>query len=157
VVVPFVSAVFTLAGAEATGSADFRGRLTSLIPSMTVLGVSPVVHRTAIGQLYVGDFKSVDNALILLGLTYGWVAVVLALLLLGGAIVVVLARRATAPTIAIVAQIPAFATVAMITQYGPFVWFMGGLALYTQAEGIRADRRVPQQEPEKLPAVQMVA
>jgi len=157
VVIPFISAVFTLAGGEATGSADFRGRLRSLIPDMTVLGVSPVVHRTATGELYVGNFKSVDNALILLGLTYGWIAVLLAVLLLGGAIVVVLARRATAPTIAIVAQIPAFATVALITQYGPFVWFMGGLALYTQAERLRADHQMPQDEPEQLPAVQMVA
>ncbi len=139
IVIPYIGAVFTLAGSEATGSADFRGRLTSLIPNITVLGVSPVVHRTATGELYVGDFKSVDNALILLGLTYGWVAVALVVILLLGAIVVVVSGRATAPTISIVAQIPAFATVALITQYGPFVWFMVGLALYTQAERLRGD------------------
>jgi hypothetical protein len=160
-VIPYISAVFALAGSEATGSADFRGRLTSLIPDMTVLGVSPAVHRTATGELYIGNFRSVDNALILLGLTYGWVAVALAVLVLLGGIWAVLSGRATAPTISIVAQIPAFATVALITQYGPFVWFVAGLALYTQAERSRGDdppseeaRARPAAVPE--PSVQMV-
>ena len=50
-----------------------------------------------------------------------------------GALVLVLARQATAPTIAVVAQIPAFVTVALITQYAVMVWFMIGLALSAQA------------------------
>jgi len=162
IVIPYISVVFTLAGSEATGSADYRGRLTSLVPDMTVLGVSPIVHRAPTGELYVGNFRSVDNALILLGLTYGWIAVALAAVVLLGAVVVVVSGRATAPTLSIVAQIPAFATVALITQYGPFVWFMAGLALYTQAERVRDDdppSLEAQSHPPgaELPAVQLVA
>ncbi len=133
VLVPFITRIFATAGGEATGSAQFRGRLTSLIPEMSVLGLSPAVHKTATGELLVGNFRSVDNALILLGLTYGWVALLVAALLLLGALVLVLARQATAPTIAVVAQIPAFVTVALITQYAVMVWFMIGLALSAQA------------------------
>jgi len=134
--VPLVSSVFATAGSEATGSAAYRGRLTSLIPDMAVLGTSPAAHRTPAGDLYMGNFRSIDSALILFGLTYGWLPLLLAAMLLAGAIVVVLARHGSAPTIAIVAQLPALATVALITQYGVFVWFIAGLALYAQAETI---------------------
>lgn len=162
-VIPFVSSVFTLAGSEATGSAEYRGLLPALIPDMALLGLSPIIHRTPAGELYIGDFKSVDDALILMGLTYGWIAAVLAVAVLLGAVVVMIARRASGPTIAIVAQIPAFATVALITQYGPWVWFVGGLALYTQAERVRAtdpgsDDDVTQHPPDRQSGpVQLVA
>ena len=48
------------------------------------------------------------------------------------AILLVLTGRGSAATIAVVAQIPAFATVALITQYSIFVWFIIGLAVTSQ-------------------------
>jgi hypothetical protein len=42
----------------------------------------------------------------------------------------VVTRRASAPAIALVAQIPALATVALITQYSTMVWFVAGLAVH---------------------------
>jgi hypothetical protein len=52
--------------------------------------------------------------------------------------------RATAPTVALVAQIPAFATVALITQYSTFTWFVAGLAVFSQSvDGRRADVPAP--------------
>ena len=146
--IPFVGSVFAAAGDEATGSAAYRGRLTSLIPDMAVLGFSPAAHRTPAGDLYMGNFRSIDSALILFGLTYGWLPLAFVTMLLLGAIVTVLSGRATAPTISLVAQIPALATVALITQYGIFVWFMAGLALAAQSERSVAARGDPTPESE---------
>jgi hypothetical protein len=134
VVIPYVASVFESAGSEATNSAAYRGRLVSLIPDMAVVGFSPAAHRTPGGDLYMGNFRSIDSALILLGLTYGWLALLVVVVLLLSAIVAMVARSATAPTIAIVAQIPALATVALITQFSVFIWFVAGLALFAQAE-----------------------
>jgi hypothetical protein len=127
---PVVSGVFTAAGAEATDSAAYRGDLLPLVADMRVLGVSASYHLSPTGQVSFGGFHSIDSALILLGLTYGWLSLLLAVLLLGVAVVAVLTRRASAPAIALVAQIPALATVALITQYSTMVWFIAGLAVY---------------------------
>lgn len=133
VFIPLVSSVFVSAGSEATNSAAYRGRLISLVPDMTIVGASPAVHRSPEGEVYIGNFRSIDSALILMGLTYGWLALLILALVLAAAIVLVVARHATAPTISIVAGIPAFATVALITQYQVFVWLVVGLALFAQS------------------------
>lgn len=140
--IPFVASTFAAAGTEATGSADYRGRLISLVPDMSIVGFSPAAHRSATGELYIGNFQSIDSSLILFGLTYGWLALVFALVLLAGAVVMILARRASAPVLSVVAQIPALATVALITQYAVVFWFVVGLALYAQAE-TRSDHGAP--------------
>ncbi len=132
-VVPFVTSTFAEAGDEASGSSAYRGDILSLIPDMQPLGLASNVARTPTGELFFGSFQSIDNAILLVGLTYGWIAMVLVVALLIAAVGVVLSRRATAPTIAVVAMIPALVTVALITQLALFVWFMIGLAVYSQA------------------------
>jgi hypothetical protein len=141
-----VSEVFAAAGAEASDSAGYRLSLLHLVPDLVPFGYASSAYRLATGQLVLaniptsdGILQSVDNALLLLGLTYGWVpmAVVLAGLLV--AVGCVLARWVTAPTIALVAQIPAFATVALITQYSTVTWFVAGLAVFSQSV-LRAPR-----------------
>lgn len=132
--VPFVAATFSAAGDEATNSAAYRGDLTSLIPDISVLGYATSAYRTTAGELYFGRFHSIDSALILLGLTYGWLALAAALALLLAAVWLVVAGRASAPTIALVAQLPALATVALITQYAMVLWFVAGLAVTAQVE-----------------------
>ena len=44
-------------------------------------------------------------------------------------VVVVLAGRGSPAAVAVASQIPALATVALITQYFPFLWFVAGVAV----------------------------
>lgn len=128
---PSLLSIFDRAGPEPSLSAVYRSQLTELVPYVSVLGVAPNQHRTATGEVFFGSFRSIDNALILLGLTYGFVALAFALLLLTCAVVAVVARAATPPVLAMAAQVPAVASVALITQYEMLFWFVGGLALAT--------------------------
>jgi hypothetical protein len=133
VLAPKVAGVFSAAGDEATGSANYRLALTALLPDMSVLGVSPSAHRNSAGDLLFGRFHSIDSALLLLGLTYGLLAmgVVVALFIAG--ITTVLRGAAVPATVAVVAQLPTVMTVALITQYGMALWFFTGLAVSSQA------------------------
>lgn len=135
VTIPFLSEVLDKAGTEASGSAEYRGNLLSLLPYIRILGTSDAMRRSVTGELAYGGFKSIDSQLILFGLSYGWMTLFWVLLLLGLAIVAVAGGRAHAPTIAVVAQIPALMTVALITQYAVFFWFLVGLAVAAQASG----------------------
>jgi hypothetical protein len=131
--VPLLNRVFVAAGDEAANSAAYRADLLSLVDDIDVLGLSSAFARSSDGDVSYGAFGSIDSALILHGLTYGWVSLVLALAMLAAAGVAVLLRRATAPTIAVAAQIPALATVALITQYATMLWFVAGFAVFAQA------------------------
>ncbi|MDR6971734.1 hypothetical protein [Leifsonia shinshuensis] len=131
-VFPLVTTVFDDAGSEASGSADYRGDLLSLIGSMNVVGVADSARKDSTGQVYFGDFRSIDSQLILTGLSSGVIALLLVVAALVAGIVLVISRRATPATIAVVAQIPALATVALITQYSVFLWVAIGLAATTQ-------------------------
>lgn len=131
-VLPLLSRVFASAGDEAAKSAAYRGDLLSLVGEMRALGFSSAFYRSPTGEVYFGSFRSIDSALILQGLTYGWISLALAVLLLAVGVLAVVTGRASAPTIALVAQVPAFATVALITQYSTMVWFVGGLAVFAQ-------------------------
>jgi hypothetical protein len=128
-----LSTVFAAAEAEASASAGYRRALLDLVPDIALFGRSASAYRLATGETYFGDFSSIDNALLLLALRYGWVPLVLVAGLLLVACGLVLWGRATAPTVALVAQIPSFAGVALITQYATFVWFVAGLAVYSQS------------------------
>ena len=99
---------------------------------MNRVGVADSATKDSTGQVYFGNFRSIDSQLILTGLSSGLIALALIVVALIAGIVLVVSRRATAPTIAVVAQIPALATVALITQYSVFVWFAIGLAASTQ-------------------------
>ncbi|MEO6944867.1 MAG: hypothetical protein ABI053_09170 [Lacisediminihabitans sp.] len=132
VLFPVISAVLTAAGSEASGSAAYRGNLLSLVGQMEPIGVASSARKSADGQIYFGNFRSIDSQLILTGLSGGTIVLAAIVVALLAAIVLVLAGKASAATIAIVAQIPAFATVALITQYSIFVWFIIGLAVTSQ-------------------------
>lgn len=129
---PIVATVFNDAGTEASGSAAYRGDLLSLLGDMNLIGLSDSARRTADGQVYFGNFRSIDSQLILTGLSSGTLVLAMVLIALAAAVVLVLRRRASAATIAVVAQIPALATVALITQYAILVWFVIGLAVASQ-------------------------
>jgi hypothetical protein len=151
IAVPLLGGVFTAAGDEAAGSAAYRGDLVSLIGDIDALGFSSAFARTADGSPSFGQFESIDSALILHGLTYGWLSLGIVAVLLVVAVVAVLARRASAATIAVAAQVPALATVALITQYATWIWFLAGLAVWAQAAGVWRSRAPVPEGPPSLP------
>lgn len=128
-VVPYVGRVFGAAGDEATNSAAYRGDLLSLLADANWLGLSGSAYRAPDGRVWFGTFRSIDNALLLLALNTGLLSLACVLVALVVAGVAVVSRRGSGPAIALVAQIPAFATVALITQYATWVWFLAGLAV----------------------------
>lgn len=127
----FLSGTFASSD-EAEGSALYRGALLELVGTMRPIGLTAVYNVSTTHEVSVGSFGSIDNAVLLFGLMYGWVPLLLALLAATGALITVLRRRATPATVAAVAQIPALFTVALITQYAGVAWFCFGLAVGTQ-------------------------
>ena len=132
--------VFLESGNEAQNSALYRSQLLDLANSMSPFGLSSEFRISASRQVSIGDFGSIDNALLLFGLIYGWVPLVLILATLLAAIGYTLRRRATPAVLAVVAQLPAMVTVALITQYANMLWFAVGLAVATQVAANRARR-----------------
>lgn len=128
VAVPFVSEVFSAAGDEAQGSARYRLDLLSLVFHMSPLGLSSSYAELPNGQVYLGNFQSIDSAYILVGLSYGLIPLVLFLALLIAALFALFRGRANSAIIAVVAQIPTLATVALITQLPYVLFFVAGLA-----------------------------
>lgn len=136
-VAPWVAGVFADAGEEAAGSAAYRWDLFSLLPRIESLGTSDLATTSDLSRQLASG--SIDNAWLLLGLRYGAIPLVLISVALVGAVATVLLRRATPATIAIVAHLPAVFTVALITQYEIWFWFVAGLAAASQA--LAAGRR----------------
>lgn len=148
---PFIGAVFESAGAEATGSANYRGDLLSLITDMRWIGISPSFTVSPNGEATFGDFRSIDNALVLLGLTYGLLPLLLMIGLLLVAVFAVVSGRGEPATVSVVAAIPALVTVALLTQYEVFFWFMVGLAGASQV--LRRETDPIQRQPMQLAGV----
>jgi hypothetical protein len=130
---PLVTAVFSEAGDEAVNSGAYRGDLFTLLSQAELIGFSDTVHRAPSGNLSFGRFVSIDSQLVLTSLTTGVLALVAAGIAIAVAIVLCLRGRAQPATIAIVAQLPALATVALITQYAVMLWLVVGIAATTQA------------------------
>lgn len=131
---PALSSVLAAAGDEAGKSADYRGRLLDLVSAMEPLGLSGQGRTAANGERYIGTFQSIDSQIILTGLTYGWIVLLLGLVLLLAGAVLVVAGRASPGVIAIIGQAPALASVALITQYNIFFWFVAGLGVAALAK-----------------------
>ena len=148
VMLPFVTTVFGEAGDEAANSADYRGDLVPLLLDANLVGFSDLVHHSPTGALSFGDFQSIDSQLVLTGLTNGLLALIAAGIALTVASVLVLRGRAQPATIAIVAQIPALATVALITQYSIMLWIVIGFAATSQL----ALRPITRSTPARIPS-----
>ncbi len=137
--VPFISTVFDDAGDEAAGSAEYRADLLPLVGDMNAIGVSDARRVDATGVDYFGGFQSIDSALILTGLRHGFVPLAILVLMLAVCVWVVVTGRGSPAAVAIVSQIPALATVALITQYAPFLWFVAGIAVSSYSLAWRRD------------------
>ncbi len=117
---------------EAEGSALYRSDLLELIRYMRPLGLASNYGVSTTQDVSIGSFASIDNAALLFGLIYGWLPLVLLGVAMLAGLIAMVRRRCTPAVIAIVAQLPAFVTVALITQYASLVWFAAGLAVSTQ-------------------------
>jgi hypothetical protein len=124
---------------------------------MNPIGLSDSARRAADGQVYFGSFRSIDSQLILTGLASGTLVLAAALIALAATVILVLRRRASAATISVVAQIPALAGVALITQYSILVWFVIGLAAASQLHPRNEDAFLGREASETLPRMRRKA
>ncbi|MGV9194817.1 hypothetical protein ACQ143_10795 [Microbacterium sp. MC2] len=148
--IPFITVVFDDAGDEAAGSADYRADLLPLVREMNVLGVSDARRVSPTGEDYFGSFRSIDSALILTGLRHGLLPLIIFIVMLLICVWVVVTGRGSPAAVAIVSQIPALATVALITQYSQLLWFVAGLAVTSYS--LDASRR-SSPDRDRLPAL----
>lgn len=130
VIVPFLGDVFLEAGSEAGGSADYRSDLFALLLEVQPLGSAGDWTGRVADGIYLGSFaESIDNTMLLIAIRFGWVPALLVLIALALIVVRGLRRGSDPATIALAAQLPALFAVALITQFGMFVWFIAGLAV----------------------------
>lgn len=131
-----LSAVFILviapiisSSSEATVSANYRSNLNDiLIPTVEWLGPAGSFSFTSGGSAVAGGFISIDSTFLFLGLLYGWIAVSCILVgLLSNALSVAIGRSSPAG-ISLLALLPVFFTVSLITQFQSMAWFVAGLA-----------------------------
>lgn len=131
VIVPTLSDVFGAAEDDLEVSGGYRTDLLVLLGQVRLFG-NPGEWQTLVdGDHYLGYFaRSIDNALVVILLRFGWLPT---LLLMVPLVLVVLSalRRQTrnAAAVAVFGQLPSLVVVALITQYGMFLWFCVGLAL----------------------------
>ncbi len=142
----YVTEVYGGSGDEFAKSAEYRGQLTELVGEISLFGQSSALGQTASGVRTFGNFESIDNAMLLLGLKHGWLVLAVALGLAGVVLLLTLLRKAEPPTVALASQIPTLFAVALITQFGMYFWFMAGLAVAAHAQ--RSQRLAAEQEAE---------
>lgn len=131
--IPLLLRVFVSAGEEASGSADYRSDIYALVYDMSALGITSAWRVLPGGETYYGSFQSIDSEVVLSGLRFGLIPSFLLLAMLACCVISVIRGRATPSTVALIGQIPAFATVALSTQYASLVWFLAGLAVASYA------------------------
>jgi len=129
IAVPLLGEVFTAAGEEAGGSAEYRSDLVLLLGDVRAVGITTSWTVLPNGETYYGSFQSIDSELVLTALRFGILPLVALIALIVICVLGLLGGRATPAVVAVAAQIPAFAAVALITQYGYLVWFLAGVAV----------------------------
>jgi hypothetical protein len=117
------------AGSEVTDSSGYRVSLfNQLISTLQPIGRSSAYANGANNQVQYGNFASIDNAFMALGLGFGWIAMLVVAIPFLAMGVRFLQRRASFAETALLGQLPVITTVAMITQYQVMVWLVAGLA-----------------------------
>ncbi|MGP5226455.1 MULTISPECIES: hypothetical protein [Micrococcaceae] len=152
--IPKLVAVFTRAGQEASGSAEYRADLFVLLKDISPLGIASNWSVLPNGKTYYGTFQSIDSEMVLTALRFGFLPLLFLLFGLSMCVWTVVRGRATPASVALLGQIPGLATVALITQYATFVWFVAGLAVATSClrqssgpnPGPEPNTHIPRQE-----------
>lgn len=129
---PVLLSVFAKAGDEQEGSAEYRGQLLILVKRLVLIGASPA-RTVRNGTVYWEGFRSIDDQVLLAALRYGWAPVIP--FIIGALYVVlrVLGGRGNAAQVAIASMIPAFVSVAFITQLSTVVWVIAGASVAASA------------------------
>ena len=134
VALPSVLASVQEAGDEAAESALYRERLWDLVSTLQPFGLASSAHRSPSGVLYFDSFRSIDNAALLVGLTYGWVPLLIMASLLLAAFVAYVKGHFNPPLIGVLAHTPALISVAFITQYEMYFFAVVGMASAAASE-----------------------
>jgi hypothetical protein len=135
VMVGALSSRLSASSTEAGDSADYRGRLYSFVlqdvhPLSLASNLSP---QASGGFEWRTVFHSIDSTFVLTALIFGWLPVAVFAVGAVALLAKTLAARANIAEIALLAQIPVLATVALITQYYALIWFLGGAAVALSA------------------------
>lgn len=141
IALPIVESVLGAAGGEAVGSAGYRTDLLVLLQQVELFGNAGDWQALVAGDFYLGFFAdSVDNALVLALLRYGLVPTLLmAAAIIWPALAVLRRQQRNPAALAVAGQLPSLVVVALITQYGVFLWFCVGLAVTWGAVAVRDD------------------
>ena len=128
---PMIMSVFSEAGNEAAGSADYRGEILSLFRYVKLFSAAPSLNGVTVGGEYLGAYaKTIDNAILLTGLRFGWIVLFFFCAVLAAIMISLTVRGLANPaSIAVSAQVPLLLAVALITQFGTYFWFLAGLAV----------------------------
>lgn len=144
------------ADAEASRSAEHRSNIWELAAFIRSFGRADEYVGAISGDLYFGGSyaRSIDNAILVLGLWMGWIPLAILVVCYVTAALQALRPSRTSPElIALLGQAPALVTVALITQYGALFWFLGGLAVARAGvEAAPRPRRERRLEAEVLPS-----
>ncbi|KQU32228.1 hypothetical protein [Rhodococcus sp. Leaf233] len=125
---------------ELDPSTAYRENLWTDIPGdLNWIGQARNVGIDPAGRSLWRNLGSVDSTPLLIGLDFGWIIVGLFTACIVIASWRVMSRKGSVAEIALVAQIPTLATVALITQYGAAVWFFAGLAVAYRRQAQHGD------------------
>lgn len=149
-VVPFVLSRFAEVSDDLDPSTAYRGMLLDNLGDIHALGPADFyVFNAELGRwIYRYSYGSIDNTPLLLGLSDGWIPVLILALPLVAAIILLIRGRASVPVIAIIAVLPVLVTASLITQWVAGFPFLLGLAAAYQMDK-RNQTKSPSQE---LPA-----
>ncbi|MCL2454952.1 MAG: hypothetical protein FWD18_06580 [Micrococcales bacterium] len=119
VLIPTVIRVFDDAGSEATESSGYRVFLLELVPKMAAFGQasSPATQ-----------LRSIDSEPILFGVRFGLIPLIFLLLCVAVGVIVAL-RRPNPALVSFIAVLPGLTSVAFITQFTAFFWFVLGIGV----------------------------
>lgn len=118
------------AGSEAANSASYRSDLyDQLVPTINAFGLADSFTFTGYGVQTFQGFTSIDSTVLQIGMLFGWIPLAIA----GFGMLLVafraLSGRMSPPGIALLSQIPLLASVWLIAQYLPLMWFLIGLVV----------------------------
>lgn len=130
--------VFWLILSRATdtdSSSEYRVSLWREVPQdIRFLGLGDNVSTKLDGSPAWRNLASIDSTPLSLGINFGWLVVLTLSIWAIIAAVRVALRKGTLAEVAIVAQFPVLAGVALITQYTYVIWFLIGLAVSWRME-----------------------
>lgn len=148
--VPFIIGILSQVEDDFTASTNYRvDLLGTILTDMRPFGQALGVQQDGAGRYFYHSFGSIDNAWVQTILQFGWVPLLVALVVCLGVLVRILRGRDVYPAhIAFVTQLGMVWTVALITQYGSAIWMVAGmcgaLALHSKESHSQGEYGLPE-------------